>query len=364
MSDVTTSPPSRGNLPRPRRADAIAAEAKFRAEVARQGGKVIGDYVNSRTKVLCTCKDGHECYPTPTSTTRGVGICRRCAGQDPKAAEAKFRAAVEAQGGTVVGEYVKATVPVLVTCAEGHECRPWPSYINSGGGICAICSGRARGLSEPQFRQRVAELAGTITGEYVNTHTPVLVRCEEGHENRVIPKHVVKGTGICRTCAGQDSKVADAAFRATVERHGGVVLGSYVNAMTAVLVRCVERHETKVQPNNLVAGQGVCRICRGSTWDVLYTVTDEGFEILKFGVTSGNPHARLRNHRLDGLDTVVRLHEQLPDGIAKELEDTIKAALRDAGETPVRGSEYFHLRALPVVLDIVDNHPAIKALTS
>ncbi|WP_437001304.1 hypothetical protein [Streptomyces sp. enrichment culture] len=359
MTDVTTTTPSDA-IPRPRRASAVQAEAKFRAAVEAQGGTVVGEYVNARTKVHCTCRSGHDCYPLPTNTTRGTGICRTCAGQDPRASEAKFRAAVEAQGGTVLGEYVNALTPVRALCANDHECRPWPSYVNSGGGICGICGGRTRGISEPAFRQRVSDLGGTLLGSFTTTYTPVLVRCPEGHEHRVIPKHVVNGTGICRTCAGQDPRLSEAAFRMTVEQYGGEVLGPYVNTGTRVMVRCAQGHEVAARPSALHAGYGLCRVCGGRTWDVFYTVLDEDFDVLKFGITSGNPRARLRDHRRDGFCKVVRLHQQLPDGVALELEGCIKAALRDAGEKPVRGIEYFPGRALPLVLDIVDNHPAVR----
>ncbi|MER5699226.1 hypothetical protein ACWDBO_25565 [Streptomyces mirabilis] len=275
---------------------------------------------------------------------------------------ARFRAAVEQQGGTVLGEYVNANTPVLVRCAEGHECRPWPSYITGkrAGRICGICSKRSRGSSEGRYRERVAELRGTILGEFVNTHTPVLVRCERGHEHAVTPNHVLRGTGICRICAGQDSTKPEASFRLAVEKAGGVVLGAYANSNTAVLIRCEKDHETRVQPNNVASGQGICRICRGRVWDVFYTVVDDVFEVLKFGVTSGDPRARLRNHRMAGFERVVRLHEQLPDGLARELEEDTKAALLRAGHKPVRGFEYFRARALPLVLGVVDRHPHFR----
>ncbi|MFE2971396.1 hypothetical protein ACFXKC_49005 [Streptomyces sp. NPDC059340] len=64
-------------------------------------------------------------------------------------------------------------------------CGTWPSY--TGGGICATCSDRIRGLSEPQ---RVTEPGGTILGDYVNTHTPVLARCPEGHASLLAHPHV------------------------------------------------------------------------------------------------------------------------------------------------------------------------------
>jgi hypothetical protein len=59
---------------------------------------------------------------------------------------------------------------------------------------------------------------------------------------------------------------------------------------------------------------------------------------------------------------VVRLCTGLPDGAALEIENNIKAALRDAGEEPVRGLEYFPSRTLTLILDLIDHHPAVRAV--
>ncbi|MGQ4393768.1 hypothetical protein ACN6K5_003554 [Streptomyces violaceoruber] len=84
--------------------------------------------------------------------------------------------------------------------------------------------------------------------------------------------------------------------------------------------------------------------------------------MVKFGITSGNARLRLRAHERDGLDQVVRLFTGLPDGVALEIENNTKAALRDAREEPVRGREYFPARALPLILDLIDHHPVIRAI--
>ncbi|TXS63825.1 hypothetical protein [Streptomyces sp. sk2.1] len=84
--------------------------------------------------------------------------------------------------------------------------------------------------------------------------------------------------------------------------------------------------------------------------------------MVKFGITSGDPRPRLRAHRRNGLDQVLRLFTGLPDGVARALENNIIAALRDAREEPIQGREYFSSRALPLILDLIDHHPAIRAL--
>ncbi|WP_146229070.1 GIY-YIG nuclease family protein [Streptomyces sp. NWU339] len=107
-------------------------------------------------------------------------------------------------------------------------------------------------------------------------------------------------------------------------------------------------------------GQGICRKCKGKAWDVLYVVQDEAGDVVKIGVTSGDPRDRLRRHRRSDLDQVVRLFTGLPEGVAYELEQMVLAVLRDAGEAPVRGREYFPSRVLPLVLNLIDHHPSTR----
>src|SRR3546814_10395937 len=105
----------------------------------------------------------------------------------------------------------------------------------------------------------------------------------------------------------------------------------------------------------------MCRFCMGKSWDAFYVVQDCLNDLIKFGITSGNPKQRLAVHERDGFDQVVRIHTGLPDDVAPWLERAIISALRDAREEPVRGREYSRSRVLPVVLDLVDNHPAARA---
>ncbi|MEU1919326.1 hypothetical protein ABZ742_04035 [Streptomyces albogriseolus] len=91
---------------------------------------------------------------------------------------------------------------------------------------------------------------------------------------------------------------------------------------------------------------------------MFYVVVDEISDIVKFGITSGDPRARLGIHARNGFDSVVRLLEGLPGDMAPRLERAVLAALRDAREAPVRGREYFPARVLGLVLDLVDGWTA------
>ncbi|WP_331746823.1 hypothetical protein [Streptomyces sp. NBC_00842] len=156
--------------------------------------------------------------------------------------------------------------------------------------------------------------------------------------------------------------MAEAAFRARLAELGATLLEpTWLGANTTHRVRCAAGHDCTPRPGNIRSGDGLCRACAGKAWDALYVVADD-LDVVKFGITSGDPRPRLSVHRRDGLDQIVRLFTGLPDGIARELEDTLRAALRDAREEPVRGREYFPARALPLILDLIDHHPAIRAV--
>lgn len=143
---------------------------------------------------------------------------------------------------------------------------------------------------------------------------------------------------------------------------GGIVLeAEWKGALSPHRVRCPEGHESSPRPNDVQQGQGLCFKCRGCVWDVFYVVQDDLNDVIKFGVTSGDPRPRLGDHERKGFDQVIRLYTSLPDDVAPWLERAIISALRDAREKPVRGREYYHARVLPVVLDLVDNHPVIRS---
>ncbi|WP_405425547.1 hypothetical protein [Streptomyces erythrochromogenes] len=283
------------------------------------------------------------------------------------AAEAKFRAWVAGLGGEVIEpRWLGAHRPHRIRCAAGHETTQHPSGAHKGRGLCRVCAGQDPATAEAEFRARVAELGGAvIEPQWLGSNRPHRIRCAAGHEAVTRPTHVRQGIGICRTCAGLDPAAAEAAFRARVVEVGGEVIETrWLGADQPHRIRCAAGHEAAPRPTDVHRGQGVCRACGGMVWDVLYVVVDEVEDVVKFGITSGDPRPRLARHYRDGFERVERIAAGLPGETAPRLERTILAALADAGEAPVRGREYFPGRALALILDLIDNHPDVRGLTS
>lgn len=273
------------------------------------------------------------------------------------AAEQAFRDRVAEFGGTVVGHYVNRRNPVECLCGHGHACRPSPGDIQRGQGLCLVCAGRDPATAESAFRERVAASAARVVGPYLGSHTPVTLICAYGHECQPQPAHLQQGRALCGTCSARAvakarAAAAEGAFRARVWALGGRVVGKWVGTTVPVECVCAEGHACFPWPNNTQRGVGICRKCKSKVWDVFYVTTSPAKGRLKFGVTSKDERRRLATHRAAGYPEAVRVIRDLPSALA--LERHVRAALRDAGDAPVQGREYFDISVLALVLDVVD----------
>lgn len=213
-----------------------------------------------------------------------------------------------------------------------------------------------------RFQAAVADLGGTVLeGAWKGNNQPHLVRCANGHVSGVRPGNVQQGRGICDPCghvASRDgaSLAAQAAFATAVEQLGGKVReGRWDGVDAPYPATCAEGHDVTVMPANVLRGQGLCRVCRGKSWNAFYVVQNLATATVKFGVTSGDPKDRLGDHARDGFTNVVRLAVDLPGTVAPDLERHLKFQLRVAGVQPVRGHEYFPDAIMNLLLSTVDS---------
>ncbi len=126
------------------------------------------------------------------------------------AAEDRFRVRLAELDATLLEpEWLGVEAPHRVRCAAGHECWPWPSSTLAGKGICRRCvtegqiHNRLARLAEDRFRVRLAELDATLLEPWRGCQEPHRVRCAAGHECWPRPLSVSSGQGVCRYCAGQ-----------------------------------------------------------------------------------------------------------------------------------------------------------------
>lgn len=182
------------------------------------------------------------------------------------AAEARFHARLTQLGVTLLEPYQGRHHPHQARCAAGHECSPRPGDVLKGGNPCGSCAGRSSAWSETRFRARLAELGGELLEpSWLGTHARHRVRCAAGHECHPRPNDVLRGTGVCRTCSGQDPAVAEARFRTRLARLGATLLEPYHGSGAPHRVRCAAGHECCPRPHSLSFGQGHVGYARAMT---------------------------------------------------------------------------------------------------
>ena len=168
--------------------------------------------------------------------------------------------------------------------------------------------------AEANFRMRIAELGGVVLEpEWLGSQAPHRCRCIQGHECRPYPSRVQQGSGICRTCAGQDTDVARDAFYKRVAELGGTVLEpEWLGSHKLHRCRCAEGHECKPRPSHVQGGVGICQICAWSEQDALYVTRNPATGCVKFGITNRDGRLRLKVHRTHGYTELLRLETGLP----------------------------------------------------
>lgn len=116
------------------------------------------------------------------------------------------------------------------------------------------------------MRQRVAAAGGELVDEagFVDTHTPVWVRCRHGNRRLVKPSNVKKDrNGLCGECAPNSAATARAKFeKLLVEQGARYAPGQvYSGAKNGVEVVCCHGNRRSVVPAKVVYRARVCDGC-------------------------------------------------------------------------------------------------------
>lgn len=165
--------------------------------------EVLGEYVNSKTPILCRCKiDNYQWNPTPNALLSGRG-CPKC-GKNISDSFEEFNNKFHSLYPNSFIKPLKYTTYPYVKCVcliDGYEWEPTVYNLLKGYG-CPMCSGLLKKTHE-QFVEELKEINPNIEilEEYINNHTKIKCRCLiDGNEWETTPKILLGGSG-CPKCA-------------------------------------------------------------------------------------------------------------------------------------------------------------------
>lgn len=228
--------------------------------------EVVGDYVNTQTKVECRCKVcGYLWKVIPTSLLRG-SCCPKCSGHITKTHE-EFLEEISNKNGKVdiLSKYVNRSTKVLCKCKTcGYEWEALPSNLVKGVG-CPRCAGNISKSHEEFIEELNAKNPNIeVLGEYHNTKLKIECKCKIcGYLWNAIPGNLLRGSG-CPKCAGNINKTHEQFMSKMSEINSDIeILGTYLNSKTKINCRCKKcGNEWNANPHDLLNGRSCPKCAR------------------------------------------------------------------------------------------------------
>lgn len=184
-------PACSGNCPK-------EAANEFYRIVSERGGIALGEYIDTNTKVVIKCSNNHEWSCSPHSIISCGTWCIKCSNLCPEQAKDKFILTVTNKGGIILGQYVNSYTRVRIRCRYDHEWDCVPGNINAGD-WCAGCAGISPEANK-RLIAIVTERKGVILGKYINSTSKIPFQCQQGHIWNTAPNNIVNSKSWCPIC--------------------------------------------------------------------------------------------------------------------------------------------------------------------
>ena len=245
--------------------------------LTKRGWSMVDEYVNTYTKITFKCDKGHDVVTRPGYLVKGGG-CSTCRGNNPDVARDNLVARMDAEGYTMLGEYVNNRVKVDVQCPKGHVYGIKPISFNRGD-RCKQCRLDAQKTVTKARNAKIKE--------------EKRIQREKDILNKAIAKEADRLARMeTRELKAEALRVEkEDKLKANIEAGGYVLLDKYINATTKVTVRCPKGHEYPVKSGHFNDGKR-CPVCNNNFgFDpkkpaILYYLRVCGGVAYKIGITN------------------------------------------------------------------------------
>ena len=229
--------------------------------------EVLEEYVNADTKILHKCKKcGNIWNVKPCSIIAGYRCPKCCYNHKKNTEEYQQDLFNKNPNISVIEEYQLSNIPILHKCKICEfEWKTRPNTILTKP-VCPQCEKHKKLTTKKnnyinELQKKHPEI--TLVDTYVNTITPILHRCEKGHEWKKTPREVLNSQG-CPICIKR--KISHEQYIAKIKIiHPNIeVLETYINSNTAILHRCKKDGYTwKIRPSDIIHLGIKCPCCYG-----------------------------------------------------------------------------------------------------
>jgi very-short-patch-repair endonuclease len=104
---------------------------------SKKGFTLLSDYTTNTTKINLRCINNHQFRLSPEKIKRGIG-CSACMKNCPIEAKKVFMALIQTKNLLILGDYVNSSTKITLQCEKGHRWQTKPNSVKYYG--CPVCS--------------------------------------------------------------------------------------------------------------------------------------------------------------------------------------------------------------------------------
>lgn len=238
--------------------------------------EIIGDYVNTKTKIDCICKKcGYNWTPTPNKLLMGRK-CPKCKVHKKYETETFLKLFHDQYSNSnvdIIGNYVNSKTPIKCVCKIcNYKWNVKPNRLMDNHN-CPQCFKKTKYTTESYkeaYYNKFPDSNIEIIGDYISSNTPIKCKCKIcNYEWEPKASHLLN-KGSCAGCAG-NAKYTEESFRKKYSEKFPnskvMITGKFVDLHTAVSCKCKDcGYEWNTSPQKLLSGSG-CRSCRNNKYN-------------------------------------------------------------------------------------------------
>ena len=226
---------------------------KLKLITAEKGGLCLSTaYVNSKTKLLFRCSEGHEWKSIPSNILKGHW-CRICGninqGKKKSLSIDDMQKLAASRGGLCLStEYKNNLTPLTWQCAKGHIWHAPGSTIRNQGSWCPKCFGKDKEVNLNTLQEIALSKGGRCLAlAYSKAHEKMEFECKLGHRWFATPTSIKSGTW-CQKChninvGSQEEGITLEFLDSIAKRKGGKLISTiYINSGSPIEWECAYGH--------------------------------------------------------------------------------------------------------------------------
>jgi hypothetical protein len=252
-------------------------------------------YKSVREKIPFICEKGHRHEIAWETLKRGAGL-NGCYFVNQEIVEEAF---TEIKW-ILRSKYTHSAVPLDYTCGRKHEGTiKWRDFV--GGSRCQDCHKEDCRLSQEHVAQEFKKEGLIVTGEYINSWTPIKFTCVKASHDHAMSWDSFKAGSGCGQC-NSPRRHDDESIASMLKKKNWTMRGSYKSGQK-IKFTCENNHNHSMSLNNLRKGAG-CRGCSipGYKMDkpgTLYYIRFDlpGLSLWKIGITNNNVYTRFKSEK-------------------------------------------------------------------